>query len=82
MANFKNNFKNGVTSLTCPLCKDPNSVDSESHSLKCAEINTLIPEVDVTKMENMYSNNIDLLKKTVNIFMKIMNVRENILCNN
>ena len=35
MAFFGVNFKNGMTNLECPLCKETNSLDSESHNLKC-----------------------------------------------
>ena len=81
MARFANNFRNGSAYIKCPLCNEVNSIDSEVHSLSCEEIIKLLPEITTKTItvNNFYSNNVQDLKKTVNIFMEIMKIRTEIL---
>ena len=44
MSNFTANFLNGAVDLTCKLCNEENTQDSENHSFNCKVINTLIPD--------------------------------------
>ena len=83
MTMFTNNFRNGSANTQCPLCNKVNSIDSEAPSLSCEEIIKLLPEI-TTKMNtvnNFYSNNVQDLKKIVNIFMEIMKIRKEALSN-
>ena len=83
MTMFTNNFRNGSANTQCPLCNKVNSIDSEAHSLSCEEIIKLLPEITTKTItvNNFYSNNVQDLKKTVNIFMEIMKIRKEALSN-
>ena len=76
MAMFANNFKNGATSIECPMCKKSNSVDSEAHSLICDEIIKVIPEAKEIYLNDIYSDDIHKMKETLNILIKILKLRE------
>ena len=77
MALFGNNFRNGLNTVECPLCKKANSVDSEGHSLTCETIIDKIPEINmkVIRVDNLYSENVYIMKETINIFLQIMKIR-------
>ena len=83
MALFGNNFRNGLANIECPLCKIPNSIDSEEHSLACEIIINKIPEVALKNIDknNLFSKNIFKMKETINIFMKILKIRKELLPN-
>ena len=74
---FGNNFRNGLSSVEWPLCKQPNSVDSEGHSLTYEKILSKIPEINmkVIRVDNLYSENVHIMKETINVFLKIMKIR-------
>ena len=83
MALFGNNFRNGLDNIECPLCRKPNSIDSETHSLVCETIKNKMPEVVLENIDinNLYSKNVSKMKETINIFMNILKIRKELLPN-
>ena len=79
--NCSNGNVNKIIKNQCPLCNKVNSIDSEAHSLSCEEIIKLLPEITTKTItvNNFYSNNVQDLKKTVNIFMEVMKIRKEAL---
>ena len=79
MALFAANFKNGANNLECPVCEVRNSLDSESHNLKCEKMTKLLPEVIDKDIKNIYSDNVELMKETITVLTKVMDIRSNLM---
>ena len=79
MTMFINNFRNGSADIKCPLCSKSNSVDSEAHSLTCDKIINRLSEVKNINVNNLYSEDLNVLKETINVFMKILDIRKEYL---
>ena len=75
MNQFTVNFPNGALNIQCPLCKKENSIDSDEHSFQCEVVQTLVPETIDKSPKNIYSNSIEKMKETLNIFRKILDLR-------
>ena len=54
MANFSENFKEGGQTKPCPMCKEPNALDTQRHSFVCKVIVTNI-EIECSYEEIFYS---------------------------
>ena len=79
MSNFAANFPNGSSDLTCPLCKDENSLDSESHSFHCRVLNILLPETINKDSTDIYAKDTDILKEAMIIMTQIIDLRSELL---
>ena len=78
MALFAVNFKNGTNNLECPLCEEPNSLDSELHNLKCDKMIQLLPEVVDKDIKHIYSDNVKAMKKIIIVLTKMMDIRSDL----
>ena len=68
-----------ANNLECPLCKKSNSLDSEAHSLVCDKVTNLLPESADIKLDNLYSEDITFMKETIQILVKIMDIRSDMI---
>ena len=69
MANFSENFKEGGSTKACPLCKEPNALDTQRHSLVCKVIVANI-DIDVT-YEDIFHSKVEVKDaKTVENILK------------
>ena len=69
MANFSENFKEGGQTKPCPMCKEPNALDTQRHSLMCKVIVTNI-EIECSYEEIFYSKVEVKAAKTVENILK------------
>ena len=69
MANFSENFKEGGQTKPCPMCKEPNALDTQRHSLMCKVIFTNI-EIETSYEEIFYSKAEVKAAKTVANILK------------
>ena len=76
---FAVNFRNGTNNLECPLCEEPNTLDSESHNLKCDKMTNLIPEVLDKDIKHIYSDNIKTMKETIIVLTKVIDIRSDLI---
>ena len=69
MANFSENFKEGGSTKACPLCREPNALDTQRHSLVCRVIVANI-DVDIT-YEDIFHSKVEVkAAKTVENILK------------
>ena len=69
MANFSENFKGAGGTKICPLCEEPNALDTQLHSLKCKVI-TGNMDVNIEYEEIFYSKVSVKAAKTVENILK------------
>ena len=69
----------GANSLQCPVCEQTNSLDSESHNFKCDKMIQLLPDVIDKDIKNIYSDNVELMKETVTVMTKVLNIRTDLM---
>ena len=79
MAMFTNNFRNGATKLECPLCEKENSLDSEAHCLICDKITAILPESTNIDFNNIYSEDINIMKEAIQMLEQVMEIRRDVL---
>ena len=79
MTNFGTNFSNGMSVLTCPFCKNENSIDSEEHTFNCDKMIILIPNLINEKFTNIYSNNIKIMNDGLQVMTEVINLRNQLL---
>ena len=78
MSRFNANFSNGAPSLECPLCKKENSIDDEAHNFNCEVMQTLLPETINKNPNDIYSNDVEVMKNVAKIFTKILELRSDL----
>ena len=69
MAQFSENFKEGGQTKSCPLCKEPNALDTQRHSLVCTVIVQNI-DIDIQYEEIFFSNITVKAARTVENILK------------
>ena len=79
MSNFTANFSNGAVDLTCKLCNEENTQDSENHSFNCKVINALIPDTINKSSRDVYAKNINILKEGMKLMTQILELRKELL---
>ena len=79
MCNFTANFSNGLTDLTCKLCKEENTIDSETHSFKCDIIKIRLPELIDKRYKDIFEKDITKLKEATISLTKIIELRKELI---
>ena len=79
MTKFAANFPNGLSSLTCPLCKIESTIDSENHAFNCEKMIILIPSIINKKFLNIYSKDIKIMKDSMQVMTEIFDLRKQLL---
>ena len=76
MADFKNNFKNGNTNISCLLC--PIGEDSQNHILECEVIVAECPEIKMNTIqyEDIFSRDVNENKKALLALTKAVQTRD------
>ena len=72
MTKFAANFPNGLSSLTCPLCKIESTIN-------CEKMIILIPSIIDTKFMNIYSKDINIMKDGMQVMTEILDLRKQLL---
>ena len=79
MSKFAANFSHGAPDLKCPLCWKEDSIDFEDHSYQCEIIQTLIPEIINKNPNDIYSNNVKVMKEANRLFTQVLDVRSDLI---
>ena len=79
MSNFTANFSNGLTDLTCKLCKEENTIDSETHSYNCDIIKIRLPESIDKSYKDIFVKDIKKLKEATIFLTKIIELRKELI---
>ena len=56
MAHFSESFKEGGQTKSCPLCKEPNALDTQCHSLLLSTVTVQNIDIDIQYEEIFYSD--------------------------
>ena len=70
MANFSENFKEGGQTKPCPMCKEPNVLDTQRHSLLCKVIECSYEEIFYSKVEVKAAKTVKNILKFREEFLK------------
>ena len=79
MEDFRENFRNGNENLVCRSCLNVDQLDSQSHFLNCSTINFEIPETKNKNINNIFSEDVQINKNIVQILIKALKKRNDLM---
>ena len=78
MYDFKNSFRNKYesTSLTCPVCRIQDEIDSQEHLYFCTTLND---EPNTDSYKNPFSTDIDKIQEAAKVTKDLIKRKEQLL---